>query len=165
MVKAYWRSFGTEVIFDGAFRKRIFVFCWFPHTFNWIIHLKLFRALPLFSVNLWWCYKKHFQLIWWKYSVEALCWMRVCKLATYFSGKQNGDVFCVIHLGILACTFISPRPKQMGTVYLFIQIGKCSSAKLWFGLILRHRFKAIKDAFQLVWDQISDLANAVRSVL
>lgn len=76
--------------------------------------------------------------------------LNVCKLATYFSGKRNGDVFCVIHLGILACTFISPRPKQMGTVYLFIQIGKCSSAKLRFGLILRHRFKAIKDAFQLV---------------
>lgn len=36
------------------------------------------------------------------------------------------DVFCAFHLGILVCTFISPRLKQMDTVYLFIQTGKCS---------------------------------------
>lgn len=53
------------------------------------------------------------------------------------------DVFCAFHSRILVCTFISPRSKQMGTVYLFIQTGKCSPGKLWFGLLLRHHFNLI----------------------
>lgn len=37
----------------------------------------------------------------------------------------------------------------MGTVYLFIQIGKCSQATFLFGLLLRYHFKVIMDVCYL----------------
>lgn len=73
--------------------------------------------------------------------------MGICKLSTYF--KQNWDVFCAFHWRILICTFISLKPEQMHTVYLLTQIGKFSSGKFWFALLLRHHFKVIMDICHL----------------